>query len=259
MPLALSLAIAIYLRRTRPGQDESHSLLPAFLLDRAAAALASAGVGGRYSPERVGFAACSCAAAASLVGVFVAWGSPLVVVIAPVLALAGGVLPFRLLAAGAERRRGQILRELPDVMDLLAICVGSGMALDPALRLAADRFPGVTSAELRAMFAEIDLGARRADAYRSLAERLGTPEARVLAAALVRADGLGLPLGATLTEQAEALRAARERLVRERAEKAAPRVQLVVALVMVPGAMILVLGALLLELIDRLAALGVTG
>lgn len=255
LPLGLALALAAILHAGRDGGVP----LPGVLRRRAVAAIAAAGEGPRRTPESLIQRAALCGLAGGAIGVIATWGSPAVIVVAPLLAAAGAEGPFRLLAVRATRRRERILRELPDLLDLLAICVGNGMALDPALRLATSRFPGVVGDEFATLFAHLDLGARRADAYRDLGRRLGTSEARALAAALIQADELGLPLAPTLAEQAEALRSAREQLVRTRAEKAAPRVQLVVALVMVPGAMILILGALVLELIDQLGSLGVTG
>ncbi len=260
IPLGIAVLIAAALGAFRAEPAQRRDLpIPGLLLDRAKRALAAAGAPTRYTPERFSLLACACGAAGGALGLALTWGNPILVLVGPGLALAGLVSPFRLLALQAARRREQVLRELPDLLDLLAICVGSGMALDPALRLAVSRFPGLVSQEFRQLFAEIDLGARRSEAYRDLGRRLGASEARSFATALIQADALGLPLTETLADQAESLRASRERMVRIRAEKAAPRVQLVVALVMVPGAMILILGALVLELIERLSMLGAVG
>lgn len=255
VPLGLALVLAAVLNAGRDGEMR----LPGVLRRRASGAIAAAGERARYSPETLVRWAVTCGLAGAALGVIIAWGSSLVFLAAPVLAAAGAESPFRLLALRASRRREIVVRELPDVLDLLAICVGNGMAIDPALRLATSRFPGVVAQEFALLFAQLDLGARRADAYRDLGDRLGTPEAHALATSLIQAEEFGLPLGPTLAEQAEVLRSAREQLVRTRAQKAAPRVQLVVALVMVPGAMVLILGALMLELIDQLGALGVGG
>jgi tight adherence protein C len=73
-------------------------------------------------------------------------------------------------------------------------------------------------------------------------------------AALLQTEELGTPLASVLGEQARALRAARGQAARDRAAGAAPRIQLVVALVMVPGAMLLVLGALVMRLAEQIGA-----
>ena len=180
--------------------------------------------------------------------------APAGLVLAPLLAVAGYLAPDAWLRAAARRRRQTLIRELPDLLDLLGICVESGMALDPALRVAAARLPGLLSAELRMMLRELALGIPRREAYESLAVRGGTPELTQVVGALLQAEELGAPLSGALTEQSTALRAQRRQLARDRAARAAPKIQLVVTLLMVPGALVLVLGVMLLELAHQVGA-----
>jgi tight adherence protein C len=147
-----------------------------------------------------------------------------------------------------------MIRELPDLLDLLGICVESGMALDPALRIAAARLPGALAAELRVTLRELALGIPRRDAYEGLAARGGTPELSQVVGALLQAEELGSPLSGALAEQASALRATRRQLARDRAARAGPKIQLVVTLVMVPGALVLVLGVMFMELARQVGA-----
>ena len=174
--------------------------------------------------------------------------SPAAAALAPALGLAGAIAPSRWLAARQGARRRALVRELPDLLDLLGICVESGMALDPALELAADRLGGTLGGEIDRVLRDLSLGTPRADAYRALVERTGTPELAQTVGALLQAEELGAPLSRALEGQAEALRVARRQGARERAARAAPKIQLVVALLMVPAVLLLVLGVLLIEL-----------
>ncbi|HSI29873.1 MAG TPA: type II secretion system F family protein, partial [Miltoncostaeaceae bacterium] len=167
---------------------------------------------------------------------------------APALGLAGAMAPSRWLAARQSARRRALVRELPDLLDLLGICVESGMALDPALELAAARLGGTLGAEIDRVLHDLSLGTHRAEAYRDLVRRTGAPELAQTVAALLQAEELGAPLSRALEGQAEALRVARRQAARERAARAAPKIQLVVALLMVPAVLLLVLGVLLIEL-----------
>jgi tight adherence protein C len=180
-------------------------------------------------------------------GVAAVVATPLVV-LAPVAAVAGRVLPDRAIQGRTRRRRQHVVSALPDLLDLMVICVEAGMALDPALGLAADRLGGPLGEEVRATLADQALGTPRRAAYRGLAERTGSEDVGRLVASLLQAEELGTPLATALAGQAEALRAARRQRARDRAARAAPRIQLVVALVMVPGAMLLILGVMLIEL-----------
>jgi tight adherence protein C len=150
--------------------------------------------------------------------------------------------------ARAATRQAAIVRELPDLLDLLELSVQAGMALDPALDLAAGRLGGVLGAEVGEVLGDLAYGTPRRAAYRGLVARTGSPELAQVVGALLQAEELGAPLAATLGGQAEALRGRRRQLARERAAKAAPKIQLVVALIMVPAVLILVLGARVIEL-----------
>ncbi|MGD9571765.1 MAG: type II secretion system F family protein, partial [Thermoleophilia bacterium] len=75
--------------------------------------------------------------------------------------------------------------------------------------------------------------------------------------ALLQAEELGAPLSRALEGQAEALRASRRQDARERAARAAPKIQLVVAMVMVPAVLLLVIGVLLMEMARQVS--GVVG
>ena len=179
------------------------------------------------------------------------------VLLAPAIVIGLRLLPDRLVAARAVRRRLAIIRALPDLLDLMVICVESGMALDPALRMAAARLGGPLGDEIGATLDMQALGTPRRDAYRALADRVGSDDVARLVAALMQAEELGTPLAHALAGQAESLRAARRQMARDRAARAAPRIQLVVALVMVPGALLLVLGVMVVELAGQIGA--VTG
>lgn len=180
--------------------------------------------------------------------------TPFAVVLAPAAAVAGFLLPGRILARRAATRRAALVREMPDLLDLLVISVEAGMALDPALDLASSRLPGILSGEVRLTLRELRLGTPRRAAYRALADRVASPELQQVVAALLQAEELGAPLSRALAGQAETLRGARRQQARDRAARAAPRIQLVVAMVMVPGVLVLVMGMLVMELARQVGA-----
>jgi tight adherence protein C len=173
---------------------------------------------------------------------------PPAIVLAPALGLGGALAPTRWLGRREAARRAALVRELPDLLDLLGICVESGMALDPALELAAGRLGGTIGLEIERVLRDLALGTPRAGAYRALLDRAGAPELARTVGALLQAEELGAPLSRALEGQAEALRLLRRQTARERAGRAAPKIQLVVALLMVPAVLLLVLGALVIEL-----------
>jgi tight adherence protein C len=213
-----------------------------------------AGLVGVLAESEVARARVAAAALGVMVAAALATLTRAGVVAVPLLLAAGFAAPGRWLAARARARRGAVVRELPDLLDLLAISVEAGMALDPALDLAAARLTGVMAGEVRATRRELSLGTPRREAYAALAERTGVAEVRQVVSALLQAEELGAPLSETLAGQAAGLRAVRRQNARDRAARAAPRIQLVVALVMVPAALLLVMGVLVIELAREVGA-----
>jgi tight adherence protein C len=224
------------------------------LRDGDEARIARAGLGGTLTPETLARARAGAALAAAAAALPLAVVAPVAAVLAPALGLGAALAPSRWLAARQSARRRALVRELPDLLDLLGICVESGMALDPALELAAGRLGGALGTEIEHVLHDLSLGTHRAEAYRALVRRTGAPELAQTVAALLQAEELGAPLSRALAGQAEALRVARRQAARERAARATPKIQLVVALLMVPAVLILVLGVLLIELSRQVGA-----
>ena len=226
--------------------------------ERIRLALAAAGLAHRVSSAQLGHARLALGQAGVAVGAILAIASPRAAVAgAAMLGAAGYLGPARWITLRARRRRGQIVRELPDFIDLVVICTESGMALDPAIRVASERLPGELAVEITQALRELDLGTPRRDTYVALSDRLGVAQLTGLIGALLQAEELGTPIAGVLRRQAKLLRAARTQDMRDHAARAAPKVQLVVALIMVPAALLVILGVLVIALVGQIG--GVVG
>jgi tight adherence protein C len=170
----------------------------------------------------------------------------LIVVAAPAL---GFVAPDLALRRAARRRADAIALELADVAELLRVAVDAGLTPMRAVGEVGRRHPGLLAAELRAVAARTALGVPRAEALDTLAARAPVPGVHALVAALGRADRHGAPLGPALAALAAEARSDRARRVRDRAARAAPKIQLVVALLLVPAVLLMVAAALVAALL----------
>jgi tight adherence protein C len=169
--------------------------------------------------------------------------------VAAVAAPAGAFLGPDLWLARRIRRRGRTMAsELPDILDLLRVAVDAGLSPARALGEVGRRRHGALAAELRAAAARIDLGVPRAQVLETLQRRCPADGIAPLVAALVRAERHGAPLGPALTALAADARARHAQRLRERAARAAPKIQLVVALLLVPAVMLMVGAALVTAL-----------
>jgi tight adherence protein C len=158
---------------------------------------------------------------------------------------AGFVLPDAMLERRARRRHRHLLVALPDVLDLLAI--GSAAGRSPAACFAeiARSGSGPLADELRVTVAELECGRSVAEALEELRQRAPGSAIATLCASIERSRRLGSPLAEQLHRQATSLRRDQRRAIEERAARAAPKIQLVVALVLVPSVLLMIGAALI--------------
>lgn len=173
-------------------------------------------------------------------GVLLALGAP----------VAGFLAPDLWLSRLAAERARRVRRELPALLDILRVSVEAGGSLPEALRTVGERSDGPLAREWRAVGREVALGVPLAGALAGLEERVPLPEVHALVAALERAHRHGAPLADTLAGQARAARFALARRIRDDAARAGPKIQLVVALLLVPSVLLLVAAALASALLD---------
>jgi tight adherence protein C len=189
----------------------------------------------------------ACAIAGGIAAIAAAPAAPgrTSLLVAVALPAAGFVLPDALLERQARRRHRRLLSSLPDALDLLAI--GSAAGRSPAAGFAeiARAGNGPLAGELRVAVAELDCGRPLGEALATLRERVPGSEIATLCASIERSCRLGSPLADQLRRQASALRRDQRRAVEERAARAAPKIQLVVALVLVPSVLLMIAAALI--------------
>jgi tight adherence protein C len=162
---------------------------------------------------------------------------PVAIIAAP----AGAFLaPDAILTRRIRGRHAAIAAELPDVLDLLHVAAAAGLPPLRAFGEVGRRHRGVLAAELRTTASRTALGVPRAQALEHLTRRCPHGGVVALVAALRRSERHGTPLGPTLHALALDARAQQAQRTRDRAARAAPKIQLVVALLLVPAVMLLV-------------------
>jgi tight adherence protein C len=209
--------------------------------------LRRAGLEGRVPLSAVLIAKLGGVVVAGLVALVVAPAAPgrtsLLVGIA--MPAAGFLVPDALLEREARRRQRRLVAALPDALDLLAVSAGSGRGPAAGLEQLAQAGEGPLADELRIAVAELSCGAPLAATLDALRSRVSGSELATLVAAIERSRRFGSPLADQLRRQASALRRDSRRAVEERAARAAPKIQLVVALVLVPSVLLMIAAGLI--------------
>jgi tight adherence protein C len=173
----------------------------------------------------------------------------LAIVVVPGAIVAGFRAPDLLLARRARARAARVQGEIADVVDLLRVAVEAGLPAGRGLAEVGRRCGGLLGSELGAAATRMELGATRAEALEELLRRCPGDGVTTLVAAILRADRHGAPLAPALRALAAEARAEQARRVRDEAARAAPKIQLVVALVLVPAVMLLVAAVMVQTLV----------
>ena len=163
----------------------------------------------------------------------------LILVGAPVM---GALLPTARLNRNVEERQTAILRDLPDMLDLLAISVEAGMGFEGALAIVTEHFDSPLADEFARTLQEMGLGLPRREAFQHLKARTEVPELSGFVLALLQADSLGVPIGRVLKTQSNEMRAKRRMWAREKAGKLPVKILFPLVLFVFPPIMVVILG-----------------
>lgn len=183
---------------------------------------------------------------------------PNTLVISLVLFTIGFMLPDFWLYNRIKERQRAIVNMLPDVLDLLMVCVEAGLGFDAAVARVAEQEELTRSPfhqELMRMHLEVRAGRPREEALRALGERCGVQEVSSMVSAFVQSDRLGTPLGKTLRVHAESARIQRRHRAEERASLAPLKMIFPTVLFLMPAFFLVAMAPSLIGLIKSFRSL----
>ncbi len=190
-----------------------------------------------------------CGSVAALVVPLVPAGTPVVSgavgwLLFPIM---GFMLPAARLKGAIKKREEAIFKDLPDIVDMLAIAVEAGSGFEAALTIVCQNFKSPLTEELSTALQEMELGLPRKAALQQLRDRVDIAIVRTLVLALLQADALGIPIGRVLKSQANEVRNRRRAWAREKAAKLPIKIMFPLVLFIFPPIMGLVLGPAMLS------------
>lgn len=133
-------------------------------------------------------------------------------------------------------------RELPDAIDLLTICVESGLGFDAAIQQVARSSEGPLSDEFNRMLHEMQIGKGRGDALRALSERSNVADVRSFVGAMAQADAFGIPVAQVLRTQSHEMRVRRRQRAEQRAQQVPVKITVPLIFCILPCLFIAVMG-----------------
>ncbi|MEO1040181.1 MAG: type II secretion system F family protein [Pseudomonadota bacterium] len=166
------------------------------------------------------------------------------------MAVLGYYAPGIYLKNVAQKRRDSIMKAFPDSLDLLLICVESGMSVEAAFQKVASEV-GVNSIELAEELslttAELSYLQDRRQAYENLAYRTNHPGVKAVATALVQAERYGTPLGQALRVMAKENRDMRMAAAEKKAAALPAKLTVPMIVFFLPVLFVVILGPAILS------------
>jgi tight adherence protein C len=183
---------------------------------------------------------------------------PNTVMYVPLLFAIGFFMPDFWLYNRRKERQRNIVNTLPDVLDMLMVCVEAGLGFDAAVARVAEQ-PDLTRSplhqEMMRMHLEVRAGRPREEAMRAFGERTGAQEVKSMVGAFVQAERMGTPLGKTLRVHAESARLQRRYRAEQKAYLAPLKMIFPTVLFLMPAFMMVAMAPSILGLIKAFQTL----
>jgi len=166
--------------------------------------------------------------------------------------VAGYMAPEFWLKGKITKVKAVIIRELPDAIDLLGLCVNAGLDFMLSLKWVVEKSPkSVMVEELNTVLQEINVGKTRREAIKDMAMRYDVPEVSTFARTLIQADKMGTSVTEALNILSEDMRVSRYRRGEQMALKAPLKLLIPLLLFIFPVVGILVAGPIMLDFIEN--------
>ncbi len=163
-------------------------------------------------------------------------------------ATAGGwFFPVISLNSKIRRRQENIVKALPDALDLLVICVEAGLGFDAAMGKVYEKWENDLALAFGRVLREIQLGKLRREALKSMADRMDVPDVNSFTAAIIQADQLGVSMAKILRVQSDQMRVKRRQRAQEKAQQAPVKMMIPMVLLIFPSIWIVLMGPAVLK------------
>jgi tight adherence protein C len=164
----------------------------------------------------------------------------------------GLILPFLWLRRTVRNRQLAIWRRLPDMFDMVTVCVEAGLGLDAAMRQVSTKLKGPLASEIALTLRQVGMGRPRREALEDMVYRVDVPEVTTFVNAVIQAEQLGTSLGRVLRAQSFSLRVARRQRAEETARKAPIKMVFPLVLFIMPAFFIVTVGPMVIHFVNYL-------
>jgi len=171
------------------------------------------------------------------------------------LVLIGYLLPRVWLQRQATNRKGEIVRNFSNALDLLSVSVDAGLGLDSAMVRVAERWSNALTREINRTVLEIRVGTPRNVALQRMADRTGVRDVETFVGVLIQSSELGVSIAETLHNQAAQVRVRRRQRAEELARQASIKMVIALVFLVFPALLVVLLGPGIPRIMDALGNL----
>jgi len=157
--------------------------------------------------------------------------------------------------SAATKRKTDMEKQLPDMLDLLSVSVAAGLGFERAMLHIVDTMDGPLIDEFAVAYREMSMGRSRKDALTLLGERCGIEDLSSVTSALVQAGQLGIPIRNVLQAQSAAIRRSRRNKVQEKAAKVSTKILLPMIGLIFPVLIIVLMGPSAITIFEQFGGL----
>jgi tight adherence protein C len=160
------------------------------------------------------------------------------------------IVPY-LLKFLTSRRQDRIDKALPDVLDLLIVCMEAGLSLQATINRVSDEVMNISTdlyRELQLTNAELRTGISREVALRNLGDRTGVQNVKALVGLMIQSDRMGASIVQALRTHASFLRIQRSQKAEEQAAKLPVKILFPLLLCIFPAIFVVVLGPAVIKM-----------
>jgi len=154
----------------------------------------------------------------------------------------GFILPGVWLGSKISQRQDEILKSLPDALDLLVICVEAGLGFEGAMAKVAEKWDNELSRAFARVLQEIRLGKLRTDALREMEKNMGVADVTSFVAAIIQATQFGVSIAKVLRIQSEQMRTKRRQRAEKKAQEAPIKMLFPLVFLVFPSIFLVLLG-----------------
>jgi tight adherence protein C len=159
----------------------------------------------------------------------------------------GFFFPSLYIGSKISKRQTEVIKALPDALDLLVICVEAGLGFDAGIGKVYEKWDNDLAIAFGRVLREVRLGKGRREALKDMSDRMDVPDVTSFVAAIIQAESMGVSMAHILRVQSDQMRTKRRQRAQEKANAAPVKMMIPMVLLIFPSLWIVLLGPALIS------------